>query len=399
MTTLDEQATYRRLFGVAEFRAMYVSQGLSLIGDHVARIAVALLVYAETGSAFAASATYGASFVTWMVGGPILSALADRYRRRRIMIGTDLARFVLVGLLLVPHPPLWLVFTVLGLLGLLAPPFESARSALLPDILSGELYVTGNTLINTTIQGAQVAGFLLGGLLVSLVSVRGALATDAATFALSALVLVVGITERPSPTEPVGSLLEDVAAGFAFVRGNRYLRALLTYGVLAAVVAIVPEGLAVAVAGDDRSGATSAGILTAAIPAGYVIASAALLRLPAERRTRLMLPLALLLCVPLLVTPWVHGTAVTALLWVLAGLGTSVQLLASVAYVANTPAQFRGRAFGIASTALMLGQGLALLLAGWLADVVGARNVVACSAVVGLIALLSLRSTLAGAQG
>lgn len=378
---------------------MFVSQGLSLIGDHVARIAIALLVYGRTGSAFAASATYGVSFLTWLVGGPILSALADRHRRRRIMIVTDLARFVLIALLLVPQPPLWLVFGVLIAVGLLTPPFESARSAILPDIVTGELYVAGNTLINTTIQGAQVAGFFLGGVLVSVVSVRGALALDAATFLISAGILRLAVAERPVVARAHAGLVTDVAAGIRLVRGNPYLRGLLAYGVLAAVVAIVPEGLAVVVAGDDGNGARAAGILTATMPLGYVLASGLVLRLSAEQRIRRLTPLTLVLCVPLLLTPVVSGTAVTAVLWVVAGAGTAVQLIASVAYVAGTPAEFRGRAFGLASTALMLAQGSALLLAGGLADALGPRNVIAGAAGVGLVALVALKNTLAGAQG
>jgi MFS family permease len=315
------------------------------------------------------------------------------------MIVADIARAVLVALLVVPHPPLWLVFSVLTAIGLLAPPFESARSALLPDLVDGEYYATGNALINTTIQAAQVAGFFLGGLLVTLVSVRGALALDAATFVVSAAVLAVAIVDRPMAAREASSLLRDVAEGLTFVRRNRYLLGLLAYGTLAAVVAIVPEGLAVAVAGDDGNGAQAAGILTAAIPLGYVIAALAVLRVPAEQRDRLLMPLTLLLCLPLLLTPVVHGTALTTALWLVAGLGTSVQLIASVAYVASTPAEFRGRAFGIASTALMLAQGGALLLAGALADAFGPRNVVAGAAFLVLLALIGARATLAGAKG
>jgi MFS family permease len=397
VTSGQNRATYREALAVPEFRAIFVSQGLSLVGDHVARIAIALLVYARTGSAFAASATYGVSYLTWLLGGPFLSALADRHRRRRIMIVTDLARFVLIALLLVPHPPLWLVFGVLVAVGLLAPPFESARSALLPDVVTGELYVAGNSLINTTIQGAQVAGFFLGGLLVALLSVRGALALDAATFVVSAAVLILAITERPVVERQRVGLWQDVVSGLQFLRGDPYLRGLLAYGVLAAVVAIVPEGLAVAVAGDD--GAVAAGVLTATMPLGYVLASVAILRLSAEQRARQMLPLTLVLCLPLLLTPLVSGTAVTAVLWLVAGVGTAVQLIASVAYVAGTPTEFRGRAFGLAGTGLMLAQGSALLIGGALADVVGPRSVVAGAAGLGLVALVAMKTTLAGAQG
>jgi MFS family permease len=315
------------------------------------------------------------------------------------MIIADVARAVLVAVLVVPSPPLWLVFVVLAAIGLLAPPFESARSAILPDIVDGEHYATGNALINTTIQAAQVTGFFLGGLLVSLVSVRGALALDAATFVVSAAALALAIADRPVAEREASSLLRDVAEGMSFVRRNPFLRGLLAFGILASIVAIVPEGLAVAVAADDGDGATAAGILTAAIPLGYVVATWAVLRVPAERRTRLLMPLLLLLCVPLLLTPLVHGTALTAALWLVAGLGTSVQLIAGVAYVAATAAEFRGRAFGIASTGLMLAQGGALLIAGALADALGPRNVVFGTAAFVLFALLGIRTTLSGAQG
>ncbi|MCA1722071.1 MAG: MFS transporter [Actinobacteria bacterium] len=162
------------------------------------------------------------------------------------------------------------------------------------------------------------------------------------------------------------------------------LRTLLLYGVLASVVSIVPEGLAVAVAAEGGDGAVGAGVLTAAVPLGYVIASLLMVGVPNDRRLPLLRPLTVLLCLPLILTPLVPSTAATALLWAVAGLGTAVQLVAAVTYVARTPAEFRGRAFGVASTLLMLGQGVALLVAGAVADTVGARNVIALTAAAGL---------------
>ena len=131
------RVTYRAVLRVREFRALLVADGLSTLGDQVARIAVALLVLERSGSAFAASATYACSYLTWLVGGPLLSALPDRYPRRRLMIFCDLARMALVACLAIPGISLWLVFAVLTVVGLLAPPAEAARSALLADILEG----------------------------------------------------------------------------------------------------------------------------------------------------------------------------------------------------------------------------------------------------------------------
>jgi len=91
--------TYRQVLAVREFRAIAVSQGLSILGDQVARIAVALLVYARSHSALATAATYACSYLPGLLGGPLLSALADRYRRRTIMAVCDVARTILVLLL------------------------------------------------------------------------------------------------------------------------------------------------------------------------------------------------------------------------------------------------------------------------------------------------------------
>src|SRR4051794_27101657 len=290
-------------------------------------------------------------------------------------------------------PPLWLVFCVLVLVGLLTPPFESARSATMPDILEGEEFVAGNALSNTMIQGAQVGGFFFGGVLVAMFSVRGAIALDVVTFVVSALTITLMIRERPVPVATRSRHLADMAAGFSFVSREPLLRALLGYGVLASVAAIVPEGLAVAVAHDAGDGALATGVLTATLPLGYVVASTLFLRVPDHRRLALLRPLTILQCVPLLLTPFVHNTAMTTVLWIIAGLGTSVQLVAGATFVRSTPAEFRGRAYGIASTGLMISQGVALLAAGALANITNPRNVVAAAGAVVLLSLLAVRTT------
>ena len=179
-----------------EFRAVLVADGLSTVGDQVARIAVALLVLERSGSAFAASATYACSYLTWLLGGPFLTAMADRYPRRRVMLVCDLLRMALIASLAVPGTPLSAVFSVLVLVGLLAPPFDAARSSLCADLLTGERYVVGNALTNAVSQAGQLLGFVGGGALVVALGVEGALLTDALTFGLSAALLVTRVRER-----------------------------------------------------------------------------------------------------------------------------------------------------------------------------------------------------------
>ena len=372
-----------------EFRAVLVADGLSTVGDQVARIAVALLVLERSGSAFAASATYACSYLTWLVGGPFLTAVADRYPRRRVMVVCDLLRMVLIASLAVPGTPLWAVFAVLVLVGLLAPPFAAARSALVADLLTGERYVVGNALTNAVDQAGQLLGFVAGGALVVAVGVEGALLTDAVTFGVSAALLLGQVRERHHREQDADTSgttrWREAVAGFALLARTPRLRVLLCWGLLSAMAVIAPEGLAVAIAEEDGRGPFVAGVLTASVPAGFLVGSWLVLRLPQERREPLFPVLVAASCAPLLLTALVEDAVVLCGLWALAGVGNALQLVANSAFVQAVPAHLRGRAFGVAGTLLMATQGVVLLAAGALAEVTGPRAPVAVMAAVTLL--------------
>ena len=370
-TAKPGRTTYRQVLAVREFRAIFLSYGLSILGDQVARIAVTLLVYNRSHSALAAAATFALSFVPSVVGGPLLSTLADRFPRRTVMVVCDLVRVGLVLGLAAPGLPLPAAFVLLLAVGLLEPPFESARSALVPDVLTGDAYVVGNGLLQLVGQGGQVLGYLAGGALVAATSVRGALLLDAATFAVSAVLLLAALQVRPAAlaADERHSLVADTLDGARYVFGEPELRRLLGLALLGTVVMIVPEGLAVPVAASLHGGPLAAGVLTAAVPAGFVLGCVLLLRVDPARRRRLLVPLLVGSCLPLLLTPLSQSIVLLAALWVVAGASAALQIVASAAYVAATPPQLRGRAFGVASTSLYAVQGVAVLVGGAVAEV------------------------------
>lgn len=204
------RATFTQVFAVGEFRALWLAMLLSVAGDQLARVAMTVLVYDRTRSAFLTALTYAMTLLPWLVGGVGLSGLADRLPRRQVMIACDMARLGLVVVMIAVSlassaAALWAMVALLFGVTLLDSPFKSARSALVADILTGERYVLGTTVTQLTLQAGMVLGFALGGVTVAALGTRGALGVDAATFAASALLLTLWVRRRPAAAASHGA--------------------------------------------------------------------------------------------------------------------------------------------------------------------------------------------------
>lgn len=376
-------ARFRDVLADTQFFALWVAQLLSVLGDQVARVALAVLVFTETASAGLTALTYALTFLPDLVAGPLLSGIADRAPRRATMVVTDLLRAGLLALMAIPGVP-FVVLCALVVAGqLLAAPFAAARAAILPHVLSGERYVVASAISGTTYQSGQVLGFALGGPLVALVGVPIALLGDAATFVVSAAILQFGVAEQRATGAPeVGRRLRE---GARVVVRDRRLRSLVALACVSAFVVTI-EGLAAPYAAALGGGPVAVGLLLAANPLGAALGIVVLTRLvPPERRARLLGPLAIASCVPLIASALDPPLAAVVALWVVSGLACAYQVPANAAFVAAVPDAHRGQAFGLAVTALRVTQGLGVLLAGVLAELTDPATAVAVAGVVGVL--------------
>ena len=390
-------ATYREVFAVAEFRPLFGTFLLSTAGDELARVALTVLVYQRTNSPLLSALTFAISHFPWLIGGPLLSTLADRLPRHRVLITTDVVRALLLALMAVPGMPLLVLLGLLLLVSLCAPPFESARSALMADVLDGERYAVATSLTTVTLQVAQVVGFLVGGALVA-VHPSLALGIDAVTFAVSALWLSARLQRRPAPAPPEAgsSLWRDAAAGLRFIGRTRRMVAIIAVLWVAALFGNAWEGIAAPLASQLGGGGMAIGVLLAANPAGVVIGGLLLGRLVTPgRRERLVVPLVLLSLAPLLAggivvalagASWPSFTTLLALLFV-SGLGSAWLIPLNIAFVQATPAAYRGRAFGVAVSGLYGVQGIGALAAGLAAEGMAPSGVLALCGGIGMIAV------------
>ncbi|GAA4214754.1 MFS transporter [Actinocatenispora rupis] len=382
----DRPATYREVFGVGEFRAVFAGGALSSIGDYLGKVALAALMYQATGSVLASAASLAVTYLPWLTGAPFLVALAERYPYRRVMLVCDVARMLLVALAALPWLPVPLLPVLMFLAAMLSPPFESSRSALLPMILSGDRYVLGLAVNGITAQATQVGGFVFGGAIAA-VDPRLALAVDAGTFALSSVLIWLLVRARPAVprTGARGKLLKETAEGFSVVFGNRVLRSIAVVILSAVGFAILPEGLSAGWAHELRGGTVTQGLIMAAEPVGAVIGGIIIGRLVVPRvRRRLIRPLAML--VPLSLVGALAGPPlpVVLALAVLTGFAMSVILPANGLFVQALPDGYRARAFGVMQGGLQLVQGAVIIVGGAVAGVFGVSRTVGLWSLLGL---------------
>ena len=395
--TAPPRATFAAVFAVAEFRALWLAQVLSVAGDQLARVALTLLVYVRTGSALLAAVTFAASVVPAFIGGITLSGLADRFPRRRVMIVCDLTRVALVAIMAISGIPIAVLVVLLFVVTLIGAPFLSARAALVPDLLTGDLYVLGIAVTLTTLQFAQVLGFAVGGAVVGFFGFRTSLLIDAATFALSALITFVwvrsrpavrAVTEREARTETKAG--GGVVAGLRLVFTSPALRIPMLLGWLAAFYN-VPEGVSAPLAAALGGGAVAVGFILAAPAFGATVGAITFSRFVAPaRRVRWMSPLAVAACGVLILFVFRPPLPIALMVLAVSGLFDCYQLAANASFVAATPARQRSQAFGIAQGGMSLGQGVAMVAAGAAAEHFAPYFVIAASGAVGVVAAIAI---------
>lgn len=396
----NRRVSFREVLAIREFRALYLAQTLSVVGDQLARIAVAVLIFNRTGSSTLTAVSYAVSYLPWLIGGPTLSVFADRLPRRTVMIVSDSARAVLVLVIASIAPPTSMLIALVALVALLEPPFASARAALVPEVVeTHDRYVAASTLGNMTSQLAVVAGFAAGGGLTATAGASGTLLLDALTFATSAVVAAVAVGHRPSLVATRTSWIRDIREGATVVFGDPTLRWLVTTSWLLVGTTIATEAIAVPYADQHHRGSATAGLLTASLPAGVTLGALVLGRLMDPGRVERSLPLlALLTPLTLSATAFNPTPDVVALIWFICGALSAMTVIANRLFVAAVPPEVRGRAFGIAAAGISTAQGVGALLVGLLARDLSAAHAVGAIAIPAfvLIALATPRNRVAG---
>jgi MFS family permease len=224
---------------IHDMRRVWISQVLSEVGDWAARFALAVLVYDRSGSPFLTAATLAVTYLPYLLS-PIITPIAQRYSLRRMMIGSDVIRMFLFALIALPLPT-WALLVLAFTAGLATPPFEAARTAVIPEAAGEDRMADGYALSNVTFQTAQALGLAVGGGLLLLIGPEAALIMNAASFGVSA-VLLVGISagRQPPPPEPP---ITRTRNAFTLMSRRGLLRQMLVFFLLLALADAAISGL------------------------------------------------------------------------------------------------------------------------------------------------------------
>ncbi len=362
--------TYRQLLRSREFCALWVGNALGVASTTMAGLTLATIVYAQTGSAFlTAVAMFGPSTVQ-LVGALTLMSAADTARPRLVLVIAAVC--MAAAHALQAAFDLEAVARVLVLLGAsyVLSIGSGTRWGLLSQVLARDAYALGRSAMNLSVGVMQVVGFAAGGTLVLVLDPSTILWIGAGLAALAIPVAWFGIGDLP-PRRSGRVGIRQTWQGHRTLWRLKSIRPLV-------VALCVPNGL---IAGCEALfvpyAGSGAGPLFVAAAIGMFAGDVLIGRvLPAGFRRRVGIWLSLWLAVPFLIFASRPGIPLAAGLVALASVGFAATLAQQELLVELTPPAMVGQVLGADSAVRITCQGLAALLAGSLAEVLGPAPVI-----------------------
>jgi len=378
---------YRALLtGNRNYRLLWIGQIVSQLGDWFNSVAIYALLLELTGNATSVALMIIVQFLPMAVIGPVAGVVVDRVNRRRLMIGTDILRGMLILVLLVVRraDQVWIVYLVMGAAVSLTAFFEPARTAVIPNVTTRSQLLTANALSSATWSAMLAIGAGVGGVVTALFGRNVAFLVNAVSFFASAVVIARTSFNAgpPESKRPAGwasiTGIGDLIEGFRFIRSDRHVAALMLvkagWGIAGGVLLLMTVmGQRVFPVGG--SAAAGIGVLYAArgIGAGIgpILARAWLGQQPDEMR-RAIAPSYVLVALFYLMLSWstTIGLASVAVVGAHAA-GSVLWVFSTVLLQLSVPDRFRGRVFSAELALLMIVSALSSFVCGYALDTWG----------------------------
>ncbi len=367
-----------------DFRKLWWAQLISLGGDWFNSVALLGLVLEVTSSGFYAGLILASSVVPLFLASPIAGVVADRFNRKRVMILANLAAAALaLGMLLVRSPgTIWIGVVCMAGIALTGGFFNPALGAALPNLVTLQQLGPANVLVGSSWGIMLTVGAALGGLVAATLGRDAAFVINAASFVLSAW-LIVRIRRRfarPSRSSTYFRPVRDFADGVSYARSDRRVTALLAqkagFGLAAGMIGL----LSLFATEVFRAGDAGIGILFAARGLGALLGPLGARAYVKDDQRRLFLAIGGSMAI---VSLGYLVFSVMPSLWaavpviVIAHLGGGAQwVLVSYGLQCLAPDHVRGRILAFELGLVMMSMSVSLLAGGRAAELVSPRVVV-----------------------
>lgn len=287
------QSPLKAVLGQRNFQLLWFGEAISLIGDQFHMIALPWLVLQMTGDAFAMGAVLALGGIPRALFMLLGGAVTDRFSPRAVMLASNLARMVLVGLLavlvLTGALEVWMLYVFSLLAGLAGAFFFPAQNAIVPQVVDKAYLQTGNAIISGTAQLSLFGGPVLAGALIALLSgevttgnvaagtagIGIAFGIDTLTFLVSALSLWwLRLTHvNPAQAGDTGTMFSAIREGLAYVWDDIKLRTIFIIIAVSNLLVVGPMSIGIPVLADTRfsEGAAAFGILMSAYGGGSLL--------------------------------------------------------------------------------------------------------------------------------
>jgi MFS family permease len=382
------------------FQLFFGGQLISLTGTWMQSVAQSWLVYRLTGSVVLLGFVGFAGQIPVFLLAPFGGAVADGRNRQRILVATQAASmvlaFALAALTLTGRITQTEIFTLASLLGLVNAFDIPARQAFVVDMVGKDDLINAIALNSSMVNGARIVGPAVAGILVASVGEGWCFFLNAASYIAVICGLLMMKTKTQARVPLPGSALANIAEGFGFVAHTAPVRALLLLLGLVSLMGM-PYAVLMPIFADKilHGGASGLGLLMGASGAGALVGA---LSLAARRGMRGLGRWVAISSAgfgaSLILFSFSRSFWLSAALLLPAGFSMMVEMASSNTLIqAMVPDALRGRVMAVYSMMFMGMAPIGALLAGVLANHLGAPRTVALGGAVCIVggALFGLR--------
>jgi len=372
---------FAAVFANDDLRRIELAWSGSVIGQWGYEVALAVFAY-RAGGATAVGLVALVRLLPAAVVAPFAALLGDRFRRRRIMVATDLARVCAMGGAagaVFAGAPAAVVYSFAVVTALASTAFAPAQSALLPSLARSPEELTAANATSTTLESLGFfIGPALGGLLLAVTSVGAVFAVTAGLFLWSALVLVqIRADSRGDPSTEADSIVREALAGFRAILRERRLRLVVgLYGTQTLVAGVMRVMIVVTALRILDLGPSGVGFLNSANGVGALAGVLVLLGVITTGRLAGAFGLGILLWgVPLVVLGIWPSLPLALLCLGVLGVGNLLVDVAGLTLLQRTaPDEVRARVFGVLESVFLATIGIGAIIAPVLTAALGPRG-------------------------